>query len=134
MILVVVEHEAGAPDRLSSEALALGLTLAGATGSPLAVVAWGPDAAGIAGRLASAGVTAVHVIEDARLTDYAPEAIGKAIAQLVERERPSAVIGPGSERGAEVMAHVAAWAAPRVSPSWTSLPRCWAARSVCRAW
>ena len=108
MILVVVEHEAGAPDRLSSEALTLGLTLAGATGSPLAVVAWGPDAAGIAGRLASAGVTAVHVIEDARLTDYAPEAIGKAIAQLVERERPSAVIGPGSERGAEVMAHVAA--------------------------
>jgi electron transfer flavoprotein alpha subunit len=108
MILVVVEHEAGAPDRLSSEALTLGAALAGATGRPLGVVAWGPDAAGIAGRLASTGVTAVHVIEDPRLTDYAPEAIGKAIAQLVERERPTAVIAPGSERGAEVLAHVAA--------------------------
>jgi electron transfer flavoprotein alpha subunit len=108
MILVVVEHDAGAPDRLSSEALRLGATLARATGSQLAVVAWGPDAAGIAARLASAGVTVLHVIEDPRLTDYAPEAIGKAIAQLVERERPGAVIAPGSERGAEVLAHVAA--------------------------
>jgi electron transfer flavoprotein alpha subunit len=108
MILVVVEHDAGAPDRLSSEALTLGATLAGATGSQLAVVAWGPDAAGTAGRLATAGVTVLHVIEDPRLTDYAPEAIGKAIAQLVERERPSAIIAPGSERGAEVLAHVAA--------------------------
>jgi electron transfer flavoprotein alpha subunit len=108
MILVVVEHEAGVPDRLSSEALTLGASLASATGSPLAVVAWGPDAAAIGGRLAAAGVTALHTIEDARLTDYAPEAIGKAIAQLVERERPAAVIGPGSERGAELLAHVAA--------------------------
>ena len=108
MILVVVEHEAGAPDRLSSEALTLGATLARATGSQLAVVAWGPDAAGTAGRLAAAGVTVLHVIGDLRLTDYAPEAIGKAIAQLVERERPTAVVGPGSERGAEVMAHAAA--------------------------
>ncbi len=51
MILVVVEHEAGAPDRLSSEALTLGAALAGATGSPLAVVAWGRDAAGPRRRL-----------------------------------------------------------------------------------
>ena len=108
MILVVVEHDAGAPDRLSSEALTLGATLAGATGSQLAVVAWGPDAAGTAGRLGGGRRDGLHVIEDPRLTDYAPEAIGKAIAQLVERERPSAVIAPGSERGAEVLAHVAA--------------------------
>ena len=98
MILVVVEHDAGAPDRLSSEALTLGATLAGATGSQLAVVAWGPDAAGIAGRLATAGVTVLHVIEDLRLTDYAPEAIGKAIAQLVARERPDIVIVEMTER------------------------------------
>ena len=50
----------------------------------------------------------VHAIEDPRLTDYAPEAIGKALAQLVERERPTAVVGPSSDRGAEVLAHVAA--------------------------
>ncbi len=108
MILVVVEHEAGAPDRLSSEALTLGRGLATSTGEPLHAVAWGPGATGIAGALGSAGVTVLHAIEDPRLDDYAPEAIGHGLAQLIERERPTAVVGPGSERGAEVMAHAAA--------------------------
>jgi electron transfer flavoprotein alpha subunit len=108
MILVVVEHEAGAPDRLSSEALTLGRTLADATGGPLHAVAWGPGAADIAGTLAGTGVTLLHTVEDARLTDHAPEAVGKALAQLVERDRPIAVIGTASDRGAEILAHAAA--------------------------
>jgi electron transfer flavoprotein alpha subunit len=108
MILVVVEHEGGAPDRLSLEALTLGRGLADATGGPLHAVAWGPGAAGIAGALAASGVAVLYVIDDPRLVDYAPEALGKALAQLLERERPDSVIGTGSERGAEVLAHAAA--------------------------
>jgi electron transfer flavoprotein alpha subunit len=53
-------------------------------------------------------VAVLHAIEDPRLADYAPEAIGKAIGQLVEREAPVAVVGVGSERGTEVLAHAAA--------------------------
>jgi electron transfer flavoprotein alpha subunit len=108
MILVVVEHEAGAPDRLSSEALTLGRGLAAATGSPLHAVAWGPGAAALSGPLATSGVAVLHAIDDPRLAEYAPEALGKALAQLIERDQPAAVIGTGSERGAEVMAHAAA--------------------------
>jgi len=108
MILVVVEHEDGAPDRLSSEALTIGRALAETTGEPLHAVAWGPAAATIAGTLATTGVAVLHAIEDPRLADYAPEAIGKSIVGLIERERPVAVIGPSSDRGAEVMAHVGA--------------------------
>jgi electron transfer flavoprotein alpha subunit len=108
MILVVVEHEAGAPDRLSSEALTLGRGLAAATGSPLHAVAWGPGAAALSGPLAPSGVAVLHAIDDPRLAEYAPEALGKALAQLIERDQPAAVIGTGSERGAEVMAHAAA--------------------------
>jgi electron transfer flavoprotein alpha subunit len=108
MILVVLEHEAGVPDRLSSEALTLGRTLAETTDRPLHAVAWGPGAAGVAGSLSGAGVGILHAIEDARLTDHAPEAIGVALAQLVERERPGAVIGTSSDRAAEVMAYLAA--------------------------
>ena len=108
MILVVVEHEDGAPDRLSAEALTIGRTLAETTGEPLHAVAWGPAAATIAGTLAATGVAVLHAIEDPRLADYAPEAIGKSIVGLIERERPVAVIGPSSDRGAEVMAHVGA--------------------------
>ena len=108
MILVVVEHEAGAPDRLSSEALTFGRGLAAATGEPLHAVAWGAGAAALGGDLGAHGVAVLHAIEDPRLAEYAPEAIGKALGQLVEREAPTALVGPGSERGAEVMAHAAA--------------------------
>ena len=108
MILVVVEHESGAPDRLSAEALTLGRTLAGATGEPLHAVAWGTGAAALGGALGAHGVATMHAVEDARLTDYAPEAIGRSIAQLVERDNPSVVIGTGSDRGMEILAHVGA--------------------------
>lgn len=108
MILVIVEHEDGSPDRLSTEALTLGRTLAETTGVPLHAVAWGPAAAAIASPLAASGVAVLHAIEDPRLAEYAPEAIGRSVAQLIERDRPIAVIGAGSDRGAEVMAHVGA--------------------------
>jgi electron transfer flavoprotein alpha subunit len=108
VILVVVEHEAGAPDRLSSEALTLGRALAEATGAPLEAVAWGPGAAGLVAPLGGVGVTALHVVDHPGLTDHAPEALGKAIEQLVVRDRPAAVVGTASDRGAEVLAHVAA--------------------------
>jgi electron transfer flavoprotein alpha subunit len=108
MILVVVEHDGGALDRLSLEALALGRSLAGRTGEPLHAVAWGSGAAGIAGALGASGVATLDAIEDARLDVHAPEAIGAALAQLIERDRPAAVIGTSSDRGSEVMAHAAA--------------------------
>jgi electron transfer flavoprotein alpha subunit len=108
MILVVVEHADGAPDRLSSEALTLGRRLAESTGTALHAVAWGSGAAAIAEPLAAAGVGTLHTIEDPRLTDYAPEALGVALAQLIERDRPDAVVGTGSERGTELLAHAAA--------------------------
>lgn len=48
------------------------------------------------------------LIQHPLLTDYAPEAIAEALAQLIGREMPSALLAAGSERGNEVMAHVAA--------------------------
>jgi electron transfer flavoprotein alpha subunit len=108
MILVVVEHEAGTPDRLSAEALTLGRSLADATKEPLEVVAWGTGAAGLAGGLGGAGVATLHLLDDARLAEHAPEALGKALAQLVATLAPSGVIAAASDRGAEVLAHLAA--------------------------
>lgn len=108
MILVVVEHEAGTPDRLSAEALTLGRSLADATTEPLEAVAWGPGAAGLAGSLGGAGVISLHTVEDPRLAEHAPEALGKALAQLVTTLGPTAVIAPSSDRSSEVMAHAAA--------------------------
>lgn len=108
MILAFVEHERGEPDRLSLEALALGRRLAGQLGVPVAAVLWGPGAAAAAGPLAAQGVSTIHAVDHERLDDYAPEAWGQALAQLVAALSPAVVLAPGSERGAEVMAHLAA--------------------------
>jgi electron transfer flavoprotein alpha subunit len=110
MILVAVEHEDGQPDRPSTEALTLGRSLADATGEPLHAVAWGDAAANVAsaGSLVGSDVAVLHTIEDPRLTDHAPEATGKALAQLIGRDRPTMVIAAASDRATEVMAHVAA--------------------------
>jgi electron transfer flavoprotein alpha subunit len=94
-VLVFVEHEGGVPLETSWQAL----TLAAALGSPEAVTVGGAEVTG-AGRR--------WQIDHPLLSDYAPEAIGEALAQLVGREMPAAVMAAGTERGNEVMAHLAA--------------------------
>ncbi len=94
-ILVYVESENGVPLDSSLETL----TLAGSLGEPEAVAV---------GAVAASGVARLWQVEHPLLSDYAPEAIGEALAQLVGREMPSAVLAAGTERGNEVMAHLAA--------------------------
>ena len=79
MILVVVEHEAGAPDRLSLEALTLGRAPGRGDRRAAPRGRLGPGRGRRwPARSAATGVAVLHVIEDPRLTDYAPEAIGKS--------------------------------------------------------
>jgi electron transfer flavoprotein alpha subunit len=53
--------------------------------------------------------TPVDVLHVAEIEgSYAPGAWAAAVVQLVEQLSPSAVVAPGSERGNEVLAHVAA--------------------------
>ena len=47
-------------------------------------------------------------IEHSLLSDYAPAAIAESLAQLVGAEMPAVVMAAGTERGNEVMAHLAA--------------------------
>jgi len=61
-----------------------------------------------ADELAKQGIKAAHVVEHDVLSDYAPEAYGEALAQLVGELQPSGVLAVGSEKGNEVMAHLAA--------------------------
>ena len=68
----------------------------------------GPGAAEAAAALGSHGVARMHVAEHDSLASHAPVALGRCIAELIERLSPAAVVAPGSERGNEVMAHAAA--------------------------
>jgi electron transfer flavoprotein alpha subunit len=102
MVLVLVEHDAGVVDELSLQALALARDL----GEPLeALLVGGAEAAG---QLGAHGVAGVHVAEDERLAAYAPGAWARCVTDLVERLAPSALVAAGTNRGNEVLAHVAA--------------------------
>jgi electron transfer flavoprotein alpha subunit len=107
-VVVFVEHERGEPDRLSLEALSLGRTIAQQLGAQLDAIALGSDGETAAGRLGTHGVGLAHVAVDTRLDDYAPAAWAAVIRAVVEMRKPSAVVAAGSERGNEVLAHVAA--------------------------
>jgi electron transfer flavoprotein alpha subunit len=106
-VLAFIEHNGGEPDRLSLEALALAGGLAKQLGAPLDAVILGSDAASVR-HLGPFGVGLAHVATDARLDDYAPAAWAAAIREVIAVREPAAVVAAGSDRGNEVLAHVAA--------------------------
>jgi electron transfer flavoprotein alpha subunit len=99
-VLALVEHESGSPDELSLQALALARDL----GGPVHALAVGGPVTG----LGAYGVETVHVVEDDRLSTYAPAAWAACLEQLVGRIQPSAVVAAGTNRGNEVLGHLAA--------------------------
>jgi electron transfer flavoprotein alpha subunit len=108
VVLAFVEHAGEEPDRLSLETLALARRIAAATGATVEAVMAGSAAEGASAALGSYGVGVAHVAGDARLDAYAPAAWAAAIRSVVDARSPIAVLAAGSERGNEVMAHVAA--------------------------
>jgi electron transfer flavoprotein alpha subunit len=112
-ILAYVELAEGAPDRLSTEALGLAGKVATSIGDALEAVVVAPAADADAAAKAAAGlggygVATVHLVSSDRLSDYAPAAWGAAVAGVLGGGSYAALIGPGSERATEVLAHVAA--------------------------
>ncbi len=107
-VLVLVEHDDGAADDLSRQAATLARGYAEAAGAGLEAVLIGPGAAAAAAGLGELGVSTAHVAEHDGLAQFAPQAWGRTIVEVVGRLAPAAVFAPGSERAAEVMAHAAA--------------------------
>lgn len=101
MVLVFVEHADGELDELSLQALTFARAYAGADVVDAVVVAGGD----VAPALGEHGVSTVHVAE--LDPGYAPQAWGRAVAELVDGLAPVAVVAAGSDRGNEVLAHAA---------------------------
>ena len=93
MILLYVEE----PGELTQQALAFARELAG----PL-------HALEVGAATPIGGVDVLHVAEGEAFATYAPAAIAQALVELVERLSPAAVVAAGTERGNEIVAHVAA--------------------------
>ncbi len=108
MIIGLIEHDRGKLNDLSLEMLTFGRRLANQLGSPLEAVLIGEAARPLADRLQAYGVPAVYLVQHDRLDDYAPEAWAQSVVDLMGTAKPQAVLAAGSDRGNEVMAHVAA--------------------------
>jgi electron transfer flavoprotein alpha subunit len=107
MILGFVEHARGTPTSLSLEMLTLARTVAADLATPLEAIVIGRDGAESAPVLGTYGVSRLHIADDARLDEYAPEAWARSLAELVARASPDVVLAAASDRGNEVLAHVA---------------------------
>lgn len=108
MILGLIEHDRGNMNRASLEMLTVARGIAEELDEALEAVIIGEDGRDLADGLGDYGVETVHLITHELLTSYAPEAWGRCLAQLAEEEEPEAIVAIGTERGNEIMAHVAA--------------------------
>jgi electron transfer flavoprotein alpha subunit len=101
--LVVIEHYRGEMSGASLEALTAARSLGGAV---TAAVCGGTEA--LSAACAGYGATEVVTLSHPLLNDYAPEAWGEAIAQLVRARGTTVLVACGTDRGNEVLAHVSA--------------------------
>jgi len=82
--------------------------LANDVGDRLEAVLIGEEARSLADGLGAYGASTVHLIDLGDLREYAPEAWAESVVQLVAAAPPRIVLAAGTDRGHEVMAHVAA--------------------------
>ncbi|QAU11949.1 electron transfer flavoprotein subunit alpha/FixB family protein [Halorubrum sp. BOL3-1] len=108
MVLALVEHEGGAVADTSLETATLAREIAAQEDESLEAIGFGTVSGETADRLGEYGVDTVHGVAHEGLTDYAPVAWAKSVRELVDAREPSAVVAPGTDRGNETIAHLAA--------------------------
>ncbi|MCA9901191.1 MAG: electron transfer flavoprotein subunit alpha/FixB family protein [Ardenticatenaceae bacterium] len=108
MILGIIEHDRGQLNNQSLEMLTLARQVAADEGVGVTAVLIGTISAQLADNLAAYGVSHAIVASHDGLDEYAPEAWAAAIGQIAQANGPKAIMATGSDRGNELMAHVAA--------------------------
>lgn len=107
-VLAIVDHDRGALDDLSRESLTFGRRLAEKLDDAFHAALVGAEAKPLAGELGLYGVSVVHLAVHERLDEYAPGAWAASLTQAIDALGPDVVVAPGSDRGHEVLANVAA--------------------------
>ncbi len=108
MLFAVVEHDSGTVDEVGLELASTAHRVATQLGTLPEAVLLGPGAEDAAAQLAPYGVTRAHVVDHPQLRAYSPDAYADSIVQLMRAHEPAAVLTSGTEKGNEVLAHVAA--------------------------
>ena len=113
MILVFVETDpkgigTGGASEVSREAVTFARTLAERTGGPVHAVVVGDRPDGLVDQLGSYGVTEVHHATGDAVAAYGGAAWAAAVQTAVAAVDADVVLAPGTPRGMEVAAHLAA--------------------------
>jgi len=108
-ILALLEHDRGEAGETSYQSLGFARELlAAGVGTSITAVVIGAEADPLALELGAYGASQVISVHHSELTDYAPEAWGEVLAELIASRSPAAVVATGTDRGNEVLAHAAA--------------------------
>ncbi len=107
-VLCLVERDGDGLADSSLRVLAFGRELAQSSGTGLSAAVFGPAALAPTGELGAHGVADAYVIDSPEFTAYAPVAWARALSGLATDTSATAVIAAGSDRGSELMAHLAA--------------------------
>ena len=103
-VLVVIDHVDGEVKKPTYELL----TIAARLGEPSAVFFGAPDKAdAVVEKVKAYGAAKVYVVDDAELKGYLVAPKAEAMAQLVEKTSPLAILFPSSFEGKEVAARLA---------------------------
>lgn len=108
MVLTFVEYDGEELPEESQQTVTVARGLAEETGTELVASSIGTPPEGVIDTIGDYGVPDLRTIEDDLLEPYAPPAWATSLGQLVDDLRPEAVLTPGTDRGHEVMAHLAA--------------------------
>jgi electron transfer flavoprotein alpha subunit len=107
-ILTFAEARDGQLRRASLEAVSEARRLADATSRAVESVLVGGGVAGLAPELGRHGADTVHVFDDPGLADYATEPYARALVQVVEAQKPWAVLVPFTAMGKDLAPRAAA--------------------------
>ena len=108
MILGIIEHDRGQLNNQSLEMLTLAQQVAADEGVAVTAVLIGPNSAPLADNLARYGVSQAILASHDGLDDYAPEAWAETVVQIAQAKPPKAILATGTDRGNELLAHIAA--------------------------
>jgi electron transfer flavoprotein alpha subunit len=109
-VLVVAERTRDGLDERTLQAVAFARRLADGAGVHALVVGTPGDGTSeeLSPIVGAHGVSTLHVAEHDAFAAYTPVAVARAVVETATRSQASAIVAAGSERGNEVLAHVAA--------------------------
>jgi electron transfer flavoprotein alpha subunit len=108
MLIALIEMDGNDLSEACQQVLTFARGLAGRDGSEVVALLIGENKVATAAALGRFGVTRIVRVENDAIDEYAPAAWARAMSEVVSQRQPQMVLAAGTDRGNEVMAHLAA--------------------------